>query len=382
MATFTFGDYPVRMQSDDIYIDELYSFFPGDDIELVSYDASTIVVQDPTTGATVELYGNFDFSSEQALLASVVTGASVRDPSNALVGEGSGFSFTFAQAINGTVTLPTVLAGADRITGGGAADLLRGFDGDDTLVGGGGKDTLEGSAGADFLDGGTGGDRLVGGVGSDLYRVDSSGDTVVEALNAGNDTVEAWVSHTLAENVERLVLLGTALNGTGNGLANTLTGNGRGNTLAGGGGKDVLRGGGGADTLRGGDGADSLAGGPGNDSLLGGGGTDRFDFTTALSATTNVDTLGDFVHGTDVIRLDNDVFTALAATNDAPLPAAAFYQKAGAAGGHDPSDRIVYDPASHTLLYDVDGSGPQAAVPFAELPGVPTLSAGDFFVLG
>jgi len=61
--------------------------------------------------------------------------------------------------------------------------------------------------------------------------------------------VQASISHTLSADVERLVLTGTAaINGTGNGLANTLTGNGAGNVLDGGAGADTLTGGAGDDT--------------------------------------------------------------------------------------------------------------------------------------
>ncbi|MFG1379929.1 calcium-binding protein, partial [Xanthobacter autotrophicus ATCC 700551] len=58
-------------------------------------------------------------------------------------------------------------------------------------------------------------------------------------------------------NVENLTLTGTsAINGTGNALANVLVGNEGANTLAGNDGDDTLRGNGGNDTLVGGSGTD------------------------------------------------------------------------------------------------------------------------------
>jgi len=49
---------------------------------------------------------------------------------------------------------------------------------------------------------------------------------VVEVANEGIDTVQSSVTHTLAANVEILFLTGTsAINGTGNALANWLKGN-------------------------------------------------------------------------------------------------------------------------------------------------------------
>ena len=74
---------------------------------------------------------------------------------------------------------------------------------------------------------------------------------MIEDANGGTDTVQSYVDFSLGNNVEHLTLLGSAaLNGTGNGLANTLTGNEGHNVLDGGAGVDTLRGGKGDDTYR------------------------------------------------------------------------------------------------------------------------------------
>ena len=66
--------------------------------------------------------------------------------------------------------------------------------------------------------------------------------------------------------MENLKLKGwDAINGTGNGLANTISGNSGSNILLGGGGADLLQGGGGNDTLNGEGGTDTLQGGSGDD---------------------------------------------------------------------------------------------------------------------
>ncbi|MBR8831420.1 MAG: calcium-binding protein [Chlorogloea purpurea SAG 13.99] len=57
--------------------------------------------------------------------------------------------------------------------------------------------------------------------------------------------------------MENLTLTGTAVNGTGNALNNTIIGNGSNNSLNGGAGNDILNGGAGTDTLIGGAGNDS-----------------------------------------------------------------------------------------------------------------------------
>ena len=135
------------------------------------------------------------------------------------------------------------------LTGGAGADTLVGYSTDDSLQGLGGKDTLWGRSGSDRLDGGAGADMLYGEGGDDTYVVDDLGDAVVEAMNAGMDTVESSVTYSLPVNVENLVLTGqSAANATGNGLANVLTGNPGTNALDGGVGSDTLKGGLGNDT--------------------------------------------------------------------------------------------------------------------------------------
>jgi len=67
-----------------------------------------------------------------------------------------------------------------------------------------------------------------------------TGDTVVENANGGTDTIQSSVTYALPNNVENLVLTGSsAINGTGNALANTLTGNSAANVLTGGAGDDT-----------------------------------------------------------------------------------------------------------------------------------------------
>lgn len=123
---------------------------------------------------------------------------------------------------------------------------------DNILIGNSGANTLYGLAGNDTLDGGTGTDRLEGGTGDDIYVVNVTADVIVEDVGAGNDTVHSSVTWTLATtalaNVENLTLIGTtAINGTGNDLANVITGNEMANTLTGGLGADTLIGAGGND---------------------------------------------------------------------------------------------------------------------------------------
>jgi len=130
-------------------------------------------------------------------------------------------------------------AGEDVIQGSGINDRIDTGDSNDLVRAGGGHDQINGGAGADTMDGGNG---------DDVFLVDAAGDLVIEAANGGTDQVNASIDSALAENVENLVLTGSAIRGAGNALANRLTGNNADNVLDGGVGADTMIGGAGNDT--------------------------------------------------------------------------------------------------------------------------------------
>jgi surface protein len=231
--------------------------------------------------------------------------------------------------------------------GSAKADALTGSVGVDRIFGLGGNDTLDGLSGRD---------SLWGGSGNDVFITDG-GDRITESANQGADLVRSSVSYTLDANIENLTLSGSsAINGTGNSQNNVLTGNAAGNRLSGGG---------------------------GNDSLTGGTGADVFVFNTAPNAASNLDTITDFISGTDRINLAKSVMAALGAVNSA-LSVDAFWQGAGVLKGNDASDRIVYNTSTGALYYDADGIGSGAAVQLAQLGTTAShplsLTAADFFV--
>ena len=95
---------------------------------------------------------------------------------------------------------------------------------------------------ANDISGLDGPDRPIGGAGNESCTVDSSGDAIsaTTTLAIEVDAVQGSVSWTLGTNLERLTLTGTAANGAGNPLGNSLTGNAAANTLDGGTGADTL----------------------------------------------------------------------------------------------------------------------------------------------
>ena len=258
----------------------------------------------------------------------------------------------------------------NTLYGTASANTLNGGSGNDFLYGLAGNDTLNGNAGDDYLDGGTGNDRLAGGLGNDTYIVDSTKDTVSESsASGGTDLVVASISCTLGKYIENLALSGSsALNGTGNTLANTLTGNA---------GNNKLQGLAGNDTLLAGAGQDILLGGLGNDILTGDDGMDVFRFDSTLNSTSNVDTVTDFMPGSDRLQLENTVFRKLTATGT--LAAANFASNPNGLAS-DGNDYIVYNTSTGALYYDMDGNGTGNAVLFAKLTGIPELSASDIFI--
>ncbi|MFO1283029.1 MAG: calcium-binding protein [Burkholderiales bacterium] len=138
--------------------------------------------------------------------------------------------------------------------------------------------TLIGNSAANVLNGGSGADAMSGGAGDDTYVVDNIADTTTEGAGGGLDRVQSGIGWTLGANLEDLTLTGsTAINGTGNTLANELVGNAAINTLSGMDGNDLLFGAAGDDTLAGGLGDDLLQGGDGIDAITDTAGNNLFD---------------------------------------------------------------------------------------------------------
>ena len=407
--------FALEIDSSGFYIEYAGNFSINLTTELLTGTVNAILAKDTDTGLV--------YASVTGLNSYMDSGAMDADPTSLLIESLSGDDFisggSFTDYLKGFAGNDTLAGngGNDTLEGGLGADTLKGGLGDDTYIvdntgdivtelSGQGIDlvqtsitytlkvnvenltltgtaavngtgntlnnTLTGNSAANILNGGTGNDTMLGDGGNDTYIVGQVGDVVTELTGEGIDLVKSGITYSLTPNVEKLTLTGTAaINGTGNGMSNTLLGNAAANRLTG------LSG---ADTINGGAGNDTLLGGGGKDILTGGLGNDFFVFNTALNASTNIDTLKDYTAANDTIRLENSIFTSLTTTG--VLSAANFVVGTAAA---DANDYLVYNSSSGALYYDADANGAGSAVQFATVYSTgttpATLTAAEFVVI-
>ncbi|MCP4380512.1 MAG: hypothetical protein GY798_03680 [Hyphomicrobiales bacterium] len=163
----------------------------------------------------------------------------------------------------------------------------------------------------------------------------------------------------------------------GNGGKDKFVGGEAGDKAIGGDGKDTLKGGTLGDTIKGSKGNDRIFGDQGNDSLTGGKGKDSFIFDRDpgnANHQAGVDAITDFKVGTDIVKLDGTIFTAIGSK----LNNSEFFVGSNAQDG---DDHIIYKKSTGKLFYDADGDGAGGRVLFAEFDGKPNLSHNDFDVI-
>jgi serralysin len=236
--------------------------------------------------------------------------------------------------------------GNDTVVGNGLANFLFGSDGNDNVYGQAGADYLSGGLGTNNLWGGAGADQHIGGSGIDYARYDDA--------NWGNLTIR----------------LDGAANVGAVAVGDTYTGI---EGLVGGAGNDVIVGNASANYLFGGGGADYINALAGNDYMSGGAGADRFVFSIALNATTNVDRVADFAHAVDDIVLSQAIFAGIGATLDASEFQIGMANAA--------TDRIIYNNVTGQLFYDANGSAAGGMTQFASVTIGTVLDAGDFLMV-
>lgn len=328
--------------------------------------------------------------------------------------------------------------GVDYVTARLGDDVVYGNGGNDLLVGHGGADYLDGGEGNDiFLITGFGSgvqgttskaddgqkewiatgakhDVIVGGDGIDTLRITTGIGANTKAngtIVLNNDNFKSMEVVQVGGTVGRLNVENTALqllndhyyfnaNGTVANLSNTLGNNGGtiNNVVVDASGLTTngltFEGNANNQTFIGTSQADRFIGNGGNDTLTGGGGADTFVFgkvwtqvvtgaadevqtyvNTAFNLT-GVDTITDFLRGTDKLELHTDQFASLTGG----ITNANIKVGAGAVAG-DSNDYLIFDTTTKTLKYDADGNGAGAAVDIAVLTGVTTLTASDFVIV-
>jgi len=286
---------------------------------------------------------------------------------------------------------------------------------------------LTGNGSSNLLNGGGGADTMMGGLGNDTYVVDNAGDVVTEAASAGTDTVQVGFNYTLGDNLENLTLTGTATDGTGNALNNSLTGTTGNNLLDGVTGNDAMIGLAGndtymvdsstdvvteaasagtdvvfasasftmgvnvetltltgiadlngtgnttANTLVGNSGANVLQGGGGKDTLTGDGGADTFRYVatgdSGVGATLR-DVIADFSSGDgDLIDLSAiDAVSAVAGNQDFSFIGSDAFSATDASGQLRFEAGILYGSTDADVTAEFE----------IELTGVASMLAGDF----
>jgi Ca2+-binding RTX toxin-like protein len=258
-------------------------------------------------------------------------------------------TFDLANSTIGIIKTGTI--GIDVLNGTAYDDTLNGLAGNDLLLGGLGNDVLNGGKGNDILNGGGGIDTASYANATSSVNVDLG---LTGVQNTGSDGRDQLIS------IENL---------TGSAYSDTLSGNSAANTMSGGNGNDTLSGKGGSDIL---------VGGAGNDTLTGGAGADTFLFDAAFGRG-NLDTVKDFVSGTDHIGLSQLILLGqYGLVGDGNMPAEWFHagRLATTADQH-----LIYNRQNGTLYFDADGVGGLDQIKIAEFSGHVTLSASDFLLL-
>jgi len=104
-------------------------------------------------------------------------------------------------------------------------------------------------------------------------------------------------------------------------------------------------------------------------------------FDTRLGSS-NLDTVTDFIKGTDKIVLDDDIFAKLGTGTLAGKALLAANYKIGAAAA-DSNDYLIYNPSTDRLFYDADGNGSNAAVQIGviKLTGTTAPALSDFLLI-
>lgn len=278
---------------DTVYASSSWHATPGSEIELLVAGGTGNVALTGNTHS-MEIRGNSgvnvldDGGAADQLYGGANTDVYIVHNAGTVVHENAGEGFDTIQTDLAFYELPAQVE-VVKYTGG---SNFHGVGGDHIEIdGGNGNDTLEARAFS----------RLVGGAGDDTYIVSGNSTSVVEAPNAGTDTVKVSLnSYVAPANVENVIFTGTGtFNGYGNSTGVHFIGSAAGGELHGGAGNDVLDGNG------------------GNTIMFGNGGADNFVINPY---DTSVDRIVDFQVGDHVQFAPDSGFVGLNWLADHPFP--------------------------------------------------------------
>lgn len=393
-------------------------FEPDDDIEdaeEVEYEAAEFEVDDYSVA---ELFHNVD----------IIYDATEGEAGSYVRIDGGNESAGAREIVLGSegVDYVTMRLGDDTVYGHGGNDLLVGHGGADYLDGGEGDDIflitgfgsgVQGTTSKaddgnpEWIATGAKHDVIIGGEGTDTLRIT----TGIGANNTTNGTIllndanfQEMEVVQVGGTVGRLNVENTALqllndhyyfnaNGTVTDLSNdrgnnggtinnvvvdasgvtanglTFEGNGNTQTFIGTSQDDRFIGNGGDDILTGGGGSDTFVFGKVWTQVVTGDDNEVQTYVDTAFDLTGVDTITDFVSGTDKIELNTDQFASLVGFNAGNLVIGS--------AALDADDYLIFDSATNTLKYDADGNGSGEAVDIAILTGVTSITAADIVVV-
>jgi Ca2+-binding RTX toxin-like protein len=229
------------------------------------------------------------------------------------------------------------------------------------IIGNAANNVLDGKDGIDVLDGKEGSDIYLVGLASDHLsaEINDSGVNGIDEVRFAATNASTLTLYSADIGIEKVVIgTGTAATAITKGTAAlNVNASAVNNGL-------LITGNAGANKLIGTSYSDVLIAGNGNDTLTGGDGVDFFVFNTTANSKSNLDTITDFVTGTDKLQLSKAVFFGLGSFTG-NLAAGQFWSAAGATSSHDADDRLIYNTTTGALYYDADGSGRVSAVQIA-----------------
>lgn len=281
---------------------------------------------------------------------------------------GAGPLHVTAAATGSSIIGRTAGTSADTFVGGVGNDSLSGGNGIDTITGAAGDDVITmvvTSGNTDVIDAGADYDTLVlTGAATGTVTVNLTG---VDQFTDGTDAS----TQSGFEDLDASAMTGFGVTATALATGSMMIGSAQADSLTGGAGVDILDGGSGNDTITGSGGGDYLTGSIGSD---------IFVFNT-LPSSGEMNTVTDFISGTDFINLAHATFEMLTTTAGGTLSTAEFASGDGLMSSTVAGTVIVYNSSTGDLYYDADANGGGTGVLIAHLNGVPAITVSDIAVV-